>query len=255
MTSLNQSFIAAVNALRSRLFAPVDIAFLVLFRIAFGGIMLWQVWRYFDYGWIQRYYIDPLFHFSYFGFGWVQPWAGDGMYFHFYALGVLAAFIMVGLWYRVSAALFFLGFTYVFLLDQAHYLNHFYLISLISLLMIFLPAHRALSLDALLRPSLRSKTVPAWPLWLLRAQIGIALFYGGLAKLNVDWLRGEPMRMWLADRTAFPLVGHLFTEEWMVYFISYGGLLYDLLAVPFLLWRRTRLAAFAVTVFFHVSNS
>jgi hypothetical protein len=47
------------------------------------------------------------------------------MYLHFFALGGLATCIMLGLWYRASATLFFLGFTYVFLLDKAQYLNHF----------------------------------------------------------------------------------------------------------------------------------
>ncbi|MEJ7873187.1 MAG: HTTM domain-containing protein, partial [Rubrobacteraceae bacterium] len=114
------------------LFAPVDIASLVFFRIAFGVLMLWEVWIQFSNGLIQRNYIDPTYHFTYYGFGWVQPWSGNGMYLHFLALGVLAVCIALGLWYRVSVVLFFVGFTYVFLLDQALYLNHFYLICLVS---------------------------------------------------------------------------------------------------------------------------
>src|SRR5436309_2939862 len=46
----------------ARLFAPVDIASLAFFRVAFGAVMLWEVWRYFNYGWISRYYIEPGFH-------------------------------------------------------------------------------------------------------------------------------------------------------------------------------------------------
>ena len=166
----------------------------------------------------------------------------------------MAFLIAIGYLYRVATALFFLGFAYMFFLDQANYLNHFYLIVLVSLLLNFVPAHRAFSVDAWMRPRLRSPTVPAWTLWLLMAQIGIVYFFGGLAKLNGDWLRGEPMRMWLADKTDFPLLGRFFNEEWMVYLFTYGGLLLDLLAVPFLLWRRTRLVAFAFVLFFHLSN-
>ena len=150
---------------------------------------------------------------------------------HFLALGILAAFIIFGLWYRVSAFLFFIGFTYVFLLDQTNYLNHFYLISWVSFLMIFVPAHRAASLDGVRRPDLRVATTPAWPLWLLRAMVGIAYFFGGVAKINSDWLHGEPMRMWLAARTDFPLIGSFFTEPWAAYFFSYSGLMFDLLVV------------------------
>ena len=245
----------ARQPLAVRLFAPVDIASLVYFRIAFGALMLIEVWRYFHYGWIARYYIDPIFYFKYYGFGWVHPWPGDWMYVHFLALGVLAVCVMLGLWYRTAMALLFLGFTYVFLLDQTNYLNHFYLISLFTLIMTFAPAHRAFSVDAARHPEIRADTAPAWALWLLRAQMGIAYFYAGVAKLNGDWLRGEPMRIWLANRTHFPIIGRLFTQEWMVYFFSYGGLLLDLCIVPLLLWRRTRPFAFAAALVFHLTNA
>src|SRR5258707_5572799 len=108
------------------------------------------------------------------------------MYVHFAALAVLAVCIAVGFHYRISTILFFLGFTYVFLLDESRWLNHFYLVSLVSFLLIFVPAHRAFSLDARRRPHIRSSTVPTWSLWLLRAQIAIVYLYGALAKLNGD---------------------------------------------------------------------
>ncbi|NEQ53091.1 MAG: HTTM domain-containing protein [Leptolyngbya sp. SIO3F4] len=236
------------------LFTPVDIASLVYFRIVFGGIMLWEVWRYFDRGWIARYWIDPILNFPFFGFEWFHPWPGQGMYIHFWGLGILAICIALGFWYRLSTVLFFFGFTYIFLLEKARYLNHFYLICLISFLLIFVPAHRAFSIDAWRRPGIRTQTVPAWTLWILRLQIGIPYFYGGLAKINGDWLQGEPMRMWMAARTDFPVIGSFFTQEWMVYFLSYGGLLLDLLVVPFLIWRRTRLFAFLAALVFHLMN-
>ena len=237
------------------LFKPVDISFLVFFRIVFGAIMLWEVYRYLTHAWISRYYIEPIIYFTYYGFGWVRPWPGRGMYFHFYALGALAVCILVGFFYRIAATLFFLGFTYFFLLDQTRYLNHFYLIVLISFLLIFVPAERALSVDCLLRPKLRSDVVPAWTLWLLRVQIGIAYFYGGIAKLSSDWLRGEPMRMWFAPLVKVPGFGVFFRQEWVLYGFVIGGLLFDLLVVPLLLWRRTRLPAFLVAVTFHLFNA
>lgn len=238
-----------------RLFAPVDIAPLVYVRIVFGVVMFWEVCRYFRNGWISRFYSDPAVHFTYYGFEWVKPWPGDGMHLHFLALGVFAACVAAGFCYRVAATLFWAGFTYVFLLDEARYLNHFYLICLVSFLLIFIPAERAVSVDAWLRPQRRSGVAPAWTLWLLRAQIGIPYFFGGIAKLNSDWLHGEPMRMWLARRMDFPLIGRWFQEEWMVCFFVMGGLLLDLLIVPLLLWRRTRLIAFLGAVLFHLLNA
>ena len=123
-----------MRSLLRRFFAPVDIASLVFVRIAFGAIMFWEAWRYFDKGWIARYWIRPSYNFKYYGFSWVEPWPGQGMYWHFFILALLAVCIMVGLWYRVTTVFFFLGLTYIFLLEQALYLNHFYMVSLLSFL-------------------------------------------------------------------------------------------------------------------------
>jgi hypothetical protein len=240
--------------LSKHLFDAVDIAPLIFFRIAFGAIMLWEVWRYFHYDRIYRYYVQPTYFFHYYGFDWLHPLPGDGMYWLFYFIGLLSITIMLGLFYRASMVLMWVTFTYVFLLDQAQYLNHFYLISLVSFLLIFVPAHRAFSLDALLRPSIRSQTAPGWTLWLLRGQLAVVYFFGGVAKINPDWLAGEPLRSWLGARTDFPLIGHLFNEEWMVYLFSYGGLLLDLLIAPLLLWPRTRIPALIAVIGFHLAN-
>ena len=238
------------------LFRPVDISFLVFFRILFGGITLWEVYRYFTHGWISRYYVEPVLNFTYYGFSWVKPWPGRGMYIHFFVLGVAAACVMVGFLYRLAAPVFFLAFTYFFLLDQTRYLNHFYLVCLISFLMCFLPAERAFSVDAWLRPNIRSDVVPAWTLWLLRAQLGIPYFYGGIAKLNSDWIHGgEPMRSWLHPLTRVTGGSAVFTADWVVYGFVIGGLLLDLLVVPLLLWRRTRLFGFAAAIAFNLTNA
>jgi vitamin K-dependent gamma-carboxylase len=238
------------------LFEPVDISFLVFFRILFGGIMLWETYRYFSHGWISRYFVEPAVNFSYYGFNWVKPWPGSGMYIHFFVLGLAAACVMTGFLYRIAAPVLFLAFTYSFLLDQTRYLNHFYLVCLISFLMCFLPAERAFSLDALLRRKIRSDVIPAWTLWLLRVQVGIPYFYGGIAKLNGDWIHGgQPMRIWLSPLTKMPALGHIFATNWLVYSFVIGGLLIDLLVVPLLLWRRTRYFALAAAVLFNLLNA
>ncbi len=244
-----------MHRLQKRLFEPIDATWLVFFRIVFGVTLLIEVLRFFDHGWIARHYSPADFHFTYYGFEWVHPWPGNGMQIHFVLLGVAATCIALGFCYRVAAAVFCLGFTFVFLLEQARYLNHFYLICLLSFLLAFLPANRAFSLDSFLRPTLRRDTVPRWTLWLLRAQIGIPYFFGGIAKLNSDWLHGEPMRMWLARRAHLPVIGPHVGEEWLVYFFMLGGVLLDLLVVPALLWKRTRLLAFASAVSFHLMNA
>jgi len=245
-----------LQRLCAALFKPVDISFLVFFRIIFGGILLWETYRYFTHGWIRRYYVEPAVTFTYYGFSWVKPWPEPGMYIHFFVLGLAAACVMVGFLYRFAAPVLFLTFTYSFLLDQTRYLNHFYLVCLISFLMCFLPAERAFSVDSWLRRKIRSAVVPAWTLWLLRAQIGIPYFYGGIAKLNSDWVfGGEPMRSWLRPLTRVLGGSAIFTADWVVYSFVIGGLLLDLLVVPLLLWRRTRLFALVAAVLFNLTNS
>jgi vitamin K-dependent gamma-carboxylase len=244
-----------LRRLSYRLFEPIDGASLAVFRILFGAIMTWEVWRYFSKGWIERYFIEPRFHFTYFGFDWVEPWPGNGMYWHFAALGALAICIMLGLGYRIVTPLFFLGFTYVFLLEQARYLNHFYFVSLLALLLSIVPAHRVWSLDAWLSKDRWSPTVPTWSLWLLRIQVGVVFVGAGVAKLNGDWLRGQPLEIWLGERTDFAVIGRFFDEAWTALLFSWGGLLLDLFVILFLLIPLTRPLALLGAFSFHFMNS
>ena len=241
-----------LTKLQSRVFAPIDIASLVFFRITFGLLMVSEVCRYFRNGWVYSHWVEPRILFKYYGFSWVHPWPGQWLYVHWAALGLLGLFVAAGFFYRVSATLMFLSYAYFFLLDETWYVNHTYLFCLFCLLLVFVPANRALSVDNWLWPSLRSDFAPAWSLWLLRFQIGVVYFFGGLVKISPDWLRGEPMRFELAHSINTPIVGRFFPEEWAVYAVSYGGLLFDVLIVPLLLWRRTRLAAFCAAVLFHL---
>jgi len=241
-----------------RLFAPISIAPLVYFRVACGALLVWLVCIFFNYrglDQIYEYFIGPSLHFTYPGFDWVKPLPGRGMYILFFGLGLAAALVTVGLGYRVAAAAFFLGFTYVFLLEKARYLNHYYLVCLVALLLAVVPAHRSFSLDVLLRPSLRAATVPAWTLWLLRFQFGVVYFFAGLAKCHADWIDGTIIRLMFADKTGLPVIGDLLTQPWLAVAFSWGGLLLDLLAFPLLLWRRTRLPMLVLVVVFHVMNS
>jgi vitamin K-dependent gamma-carboxylase len=240
---------------RDRAFAPVDNASIVFFRVAFGLLMTWHVWSYFTDHRIGVYWLEPHFLFKFYGFSWVHPWPGNGLYLHRTALGMFAIFIAVGFIYRVSAALFCLSYAYFFLLDETRYQNHQYLICLLSFLLIFIPAHRAFSVDAMVIRKLRAPTAPAWTLWLLRTQMAVVYFYGGVAKINPDWLRGEPMRWVMSQHLEFPILGRFFTQEWLVYVMSYGSLLLDLFIVPLLLWRRTRVVAFCAAVLFHLMNA
>ncbi|MFO7846078.1 MAG: HTTM domain-containing protein [Balneolaceae bacterium] len=225
---------------------------LALFRILFGLLMLWSIIRFAAHGWIDQLYIEPQFFFSYYGFEWVQP-LGSWTYLLFIICGISALSVAAGFKYRISIILFFLSFTYIELMDKTTYLNHYYFISILSFLMIFLPAHAYFSIDAYRDRSLRAQKVPAWTIDSIKFLLCIVYFYAGLAKLNSDWLlEAMPLQIWLPAKYSIPLLGDLLQKTWVHYAFSWGGALYDL-AIPFLLLiRKTRLFAFILVVLFHV---
>jgi hypothetical protein len=77
-----------INQFSERMFAPTDVASVVLFRVGFGLLMFWEVTRYFYFGWVEELFAKPQFHFQYEYFRWVVPIPGDGMYILFTALGI-----------------------------------------------------------------------------------------------------------------------------------------------------------------------
>ncbi|MGW8122300.1 HTTM domain-containing protein [Roseivirga echinicomitans] len=235
------------------LFAPIDNASIVLFRIMFGLIMLWEVTRYFKFNWIERYWVTPDYNFAYTPFN-LSPLPENWMYILWYVLGVLAVCITIGLFYRISTVLFFLIFTYTFLLEQARYLNHFYLVVIVSFILIFIPAHRNFSIDSKIFKNIKSPFNASWNLWLIRFTVGIPYFFGGIAKINSDWLRGYPLKDWLLGDLSFPIIGQYFTEHWMILIMSYSGLILDLAVVPVLLFKRTGVIGFIAICLFHLMN-
>jgi hypothetical protein len=237
------------------LFRPVDAASLGFLRVTFGLVMLYEVVRYWLKGTIERHFIAPTYFFKYHFFEWVPDPGDSWTYPAFAVLGVAAGCIATGFCYRLAAAVFAAGFAWVFLADQTYYLNHFYLITLVSLLLPFVPAHRVFSLDARWSPHPEGQTAPAWALQLMRFQIAVPYVFGAIAKLNVDWLRGEPMRMWLRKGSSETIWSGVMTWEPVVWGFVWGGILLDFLVVPALLWKRTRVPAYIAALAFHGFNA
>lgn len=229
-----------------------NVAPLVVFRILFGVMMLFSMLRFWANGWIEKLYITPSYHFSYYGFAWVKP-LGSFTYVLFAICAVSAVFVALGFKYRWAIITFFLSFTYIELMDKTTYLNHYYAISLLAFLMIFLPANARFSLDAYFK-NVHFRNVPKWTIDSIKLMLGIIYFYAGLAKLNSDWLfKAMPLKIWLPSKYNLPFIGNsIMQQEWFHYAMSWCGMLYDL-AIPFLLlYKKTRWFAFALVVFFHV---
>lgn len=225
---------------------------LAVFRMAFGIMMLLSIVRFWYHGWIETLYILPKFHFSYYGFEWIKP-LENYTYLLFIIAGLSALFVALGLKYRLAIITFFLSFTYIELMDKTTYLNHYYFISLLSFLMIFLPANAYFSIDNVFRKKIYNN-IPKWTIDSVKLLLGIVYFYAGLAKLNSDWLfKAQPLKIWLPSKYDLPLIGDtLMHQTWFHYAMSWSGMLYDL-TIPFLLlYRKTRVFAFVLVVVFHV---
>ena len=110
-------------------------------------MMLFSIIRFWAKGWIEKLYIDPVFHFKYYGFEWVTD-LGSNIYLLFIICGLSSFFLILGLYYRAAIIIFFLSFTYIELIDKTTYLNHYYFVSVLSFLMCWLPAANYFSIDA-----------------------------------------------------------------------------------------------------------
>jgi len=232
--------------------SKTEAAPLAAFRLLFGVLMLLSLIRFWYYGWIEKLYIDPPFHFHYYGFQWVSV-PGQWTYFLFIVCGISTLGIILGYKYRWSMVLFFSCFTYIELMDKTTYLNHYYFISVLSFLLIFLPAACYFSLDAKKNKEKSNQHIPRWNIDAIKLLVAIVYIYAGLAKLNPDWLlEAMPLKIWLPSKYDIPFLGDLLQQEWIHYAFSWGGAFYDLTIVFFLMYRPTRIWAFLAVLLFHV---
>ena len=223
-----------------RTFDVVDATPLCTFRLLFGLAMAIESWRH--YIWAKDYIIP-------FYFKWpvlqhlapAPPGTESGMQAFFCALGAASLLMMIcgarmTYLYRFSAFLFAVLYLWFFSFDAAHYNNHYYLISLLSLFFCATDANRSV--------------VPQWQLKLFQVQILTVYFFAGICKLNSEWLRGYPTRITLFDAydrafadvfSEVPKARQLVIKDTLsilpqvlTWIISYGGLALDL-TLPFIL--------------------
>jgi vitamin K-dependent gamma-carboxylase len=231
------------TALRRWLFRPVDASGLRAFRVLFGLLMCYSCLRFLHNGWVAKFFVEPRFHFKYWGFAWVTagpPWA---MYALVAGLALAALLVALGIWYRAAIAAFFVGFSYLQLIDVTLYLNHYYLVVMLALLLAFLPATA-------------KTTVPALAVYALRFQVGLVYTCAGLAKLQPDWLlEAQPLSIWLSSLTGLPVIGPLLAHRATAFAASWAGFLFDSTVALFLSWRRSRPFAYAAVIGFHMMTS
>ncbi|MGB3778276.1 MAG: HTTM domain-containing protein [Tunicatimonas sp.] len=236
-------------------FEPVDNSPLVLFRGVFGLLIALEAGGAIATGWVRRVFVEPTFTFNFIGFDWLQPLVGETMYILYATMAALGLMVMLGYHYRFAVVSFGLLWTVSYLLQKTSYNNHYYLLILLCGMMAIVPAHRYWSLDVKQGRVAQSLTCPRWCLLIFGLQVGIVYFFAAVAKLYPGWLSGEPIGAWLANKADYFLIGPWLQSAWLPMVVAYGGVTFDALVVPLLLWRRTRLFAFGVGLVFHLFNS
>eukprot|EP00602_Paraphysomonas_sp_CaronLab_P003659 CAMPEP_0185030646 /NCGR_PEP_ID=MMETSP1103-20130426/17630_1 /TAXON_ID=36769 /ORGANISM="Paraphysomonas bandaiensis, Strain Caron Lab Isolate" /LENGTH=622 /DNA_ID=CAMNT_0027565857 /DNA_START=59 /DNA_END=1924 /DNA_ORIENTATION=- len=105
-----------------------------------------------------------------------------------------------------------------------------------------------------------TETVPRWNMWFIRAFICVVYFYAGVAKLEIDWLRGNTARelfsSWAGPTASPEMIDRAMEMGWPVDLVVFGGLFLDLtvaigLTVP---WLPVRFFYAAAIFGFHLTN-
>ena len=235
-------------------YKPIDNSQIILFRMLFGFLMAVESFGAIGTGWVRKTLVEPQFTFSFIGLEWLQPLSGNGMYFYFATMGVLSLMVMVGYFYRVTSVLLAVMWTAVYLMQKTSYNNHYYLVMLLLWWMAFMNAHRYAALDVK-RTGIVNLVCPNWYRLLFILQVFLVFTFGALAKSYPGWSEGDFIRNAFASKTNYWLIGPLLGKAWFQQFITFGGVLFDGLIVPALLWKRTRVLALIGLLVFNIFNS
>ena len=226
---------------------------LALFRIVFGLIMVTDMIHWLTSQLIYAEFIYPKFFFSYIDL--IKPLPTPLMTMVFYLLLISAIGIGLGLFYRFFAIIFFILITYVFLIDKTLYLNHMYLICLISGLLCLTPTNRIWSLDTYFFGNNKNNLVPNWTVLIFKFQIFIVYFFGALAKINYDWLNGHPLKEWIENFIDLGHYQYLLYTPYSIAFLAYGGIFVDLLTPILLCFKQTFIYGAIIALTFHFCNA
>ncbi|MDC1226452.1 HTTM domain-containing protein [Algibacter sp.] len=241
--------------LNNWLFKHIDNSALIVFRIIFGLLCFLESVGAIFTGWVKHTLVDPDFTFNFIGFEFLQPLPGNGMYYYYAIMGIFGLLIMVGYKYRFSMFAFTIMWSATYLMQKSSYNNHYYLLMLLSGIMVFLPAHKYASVDVKLNPEIKSYSMPQWCRWVIIIQLFIVYTYASVAKFYPDWLDTSVIKMMMEGKKHYVFVGDFLQQKWLHFALAYGGILFDGLIVPLLLFKPTRKYAFIVSIFFHVFNS
>ena len=220
---------------------------LAIFRICFGLLLLLDLCRITKIELLASYYPRGIVFPYEFSLPLVPEYYSNLV---LVGIGISLICITLGVYFRIASFIFFLLFSYFTFLDQVLYNNHLYLVCLMAFLFVFIPADSVLSIKSR-KPS---QSVPIWCYQLLLFQIVLVYFFGGLSKLNPYWLNFQPVEVMLTNKAEITSFQCL-KNDLFKYFITYGGIIFDLSIGITLLFKKTRLSSIIVAIVFNLLNA
>lgn len=258
---------------------PVDGASLAVFRIVFGLGMCGEAWSLLKPrpggSLLTRIYTGPdvSWFLPYPWFQWLPTFSPPVFTALAWGLAAAGLCLAVGAATRFAALAALVIWSYLWIIDATLFNNHYYLWSLLAMLLVWMPAGRCYSVDRWIRgrrrplPRPEADEIPFWPVFLLRAQLFIMYFYAALTKVTADYLlHAEPLKTALSSpevirpfRNLLPAavlrpVADLLHWPGLAFAMAYSGLVFDLVVGVLLICRRTRIFGLTLTCFFHGFN-
>ena len=209
-----------------------------IFRILFGIVLSLQSIYWIISGFIQKNIIDPTFLFPFIKN--VTPLGDNFMIYGLNGLLVISPILMIiNKFYKIGLLIYLISFTYLWVLCQGYFNNHYYLISIICFLLLFSKSPFS---------RVEKVRVPQFHLYSLIFLIVVVYTIAGINKLNPYWLYDiQPMTFILSK-------AGLNESSFLIPLLSYLGLFFDLFIGPILLFKKTRNYGIVFSVFFHLLN-
>jgi vitamin K-dependent gamma-carboxylase len=226
---------------------PVDAIQLLLFRMVFGLVIMLQVFSFVKVPFIRGFFELPKINIQYEFFEWLHPLPSPYMKIFFPLFFICGLLIMLGYAVRWSAIVLTISFTYFLLLDKSYFNNHFYVISLLSFWFIFYEVKAA-------NQSTGVYSCKQWMIDVFKYHIVFIYFFGGIVKINSDWLLHQQPTRVLMEALYKSSGNSFYQSDFILYVVNYGGLVFDLLIGFLLLSKRYRTPAIIATLVFNVSN-
>ena len=229
---------------------------LILWRFFFGMVMFFETAGALAIGYVDDVFkAPPLFTITFIGFEFLKDMPLGLVYGIYSAMALASLGVAFGYRYKLSSLVLLLGWVSTYFAHKCYYNNHHYLMLLLILTLFVLPANSRLSWDVKKDRKLVRYTCRNWHIWLFIGLLWIVYTYASIAKIYPDWIQGEPIRHWFNAKKSIPFLGQLYTWEYTPIIFAWGGILFDLLVIPLLLFKPTRNFAFFLGIGFHLANS